>query len=96
MSDQHYYKTRAEAERKAALAAADVKSCQAHMAIAREYEWRAVTEPYPESDGVAAQRSREQSSSILTMLRRVGQEPGGLYCVAQQTGVFSPGGAEER
>jgi hypothetical protein len=53
MSDRDYYKKRAEAERKAALAAADGTSFQAHMAIAREYEWRAVTEPYPEPHDVA-------------------------------------------
>ena len=49
MNDREYFKRRAEAERAAAEAAKDATSFRAHMTLAREYEWRAVTEPYPDS-----------------------------------------------
>lgn len=48
MSDRDYFKRRAEAERVAARRARDTTSFHAHMTLAREYEWRAVTEPYAE------------------------------------------------
>jgi hypothetical protein len=49
MSDREYFKRRAEAERVAAQAATRIASFHAHMQLAREYEWRAATEPYPET-----------------------------------------------
>ena len=49
MGNREYYQRRAEAERATAMAARDVAVIRAHMDLAREYEWRAATEPYPES-----------------------------------------------
>jgi hypothetical protein len=49
MSDREYFKDRARAEREAAQGAEDGPAFHAHMALVREYEWRAATEPYPES-----------------------------------------------
>lgn len=48
MDDREYYKARAEAERQAALNAADATAARAHFELAREYEWRMVTEPRPQ------------------------------------------------
>ena len=45
MSDRDYFRKRAEAERAAAIAAKDRASCRVHMNMAREYDWRASTEP---------------------------------------------------
>lgn len=50
MSDREYFKHRAAAERAAAQAAKDATSFLAHMAMAREYDWLAVTEPGEDSD----------------------------------------------
>ena len=47
-SDRDYYKQRAATEREAASNAKDVASARAHFELAREYEWRAATEPLPE------------------------------------------------
>jgi hypothetical protein len=49
MSDREYFKDRAQAEREAAQIAPDVTAFHAHMEMAREYDWRAATEPYPDS-----------------------------------------------
>jgi hypothetical protein len=48
MSDREYFARRAVVEREAALKARDLSSFRAHMDMAREYEWRAATEPFPE------------------------------------------------
>lgn len=48
MSDREYFKRRAQAERAAAEAAKDAVSCRIHMTLAREYDWRAATEPMSE------------------------------------------------
>ena len=48
MSDREYFQRRAEAERVAARVATDSAAFRKHMQQAREYEWRAVTEPYPD------------------------------------------------
>jgi 2'-5' RNA ligase len=53
MSDREYYKRRAAAERSAAQASRDSTSFVAHMTLAREYDWLAVTEPYPDTDAPA-------------------------------------------
>ncbi|MET0247731.1 MAG: hypothetical protein ABW182_13355 [Sphingomonas sp.] len=45
MNDRDHYRMRADAERKAAYAARDAASCRIHMAIARDYEFRAAMEP---------------------------------------------------
>ncbi|MDB5704407.1 MAG: hypothetical protein JWN66_1523 [Sphingomonas bacterium] len=50
MSDREYFKRRAAAERAAAQAARDSTAFLAHMQLAREYDWRAVTEPPVESE----------------------------------------------
>jgi hypothetical protein len=47
-SDRDYYRKRAKAERDAAVAAKDLSAVRAHVDLAREYEWRAATEPYAE------------------------------------------------
>lgn len=49
MSDRAYFRRRAEAERAAAIAATDMASCRVHMNMAREYDWRANTEPSVET-----------------------------------------------
>lgn len=49
MGNREYFKDRARAERNAAQIAQDVTAFHAHMTLAREYDWRAATEPYPES-----------------------------------------------
>lgn len=46
MSDREYFNRRAAAERLAAMNATDTCAIRAHMELAREYEWRAATEPY--------------------------------------------------
>lgn len=45
MGDREYFRKRAEIERAAAIAAKDRASCRVHMNMAREYDWRANTEP---------------------------------------------------
>jgi hypothetical protein len=60
MNDREFFKLRAEAERAAAQAAIDPAGFRRHMVQAREYEWRAVTEPYPDDDLV---QSRRQGTS---------------------------------
>ena len=60
MSDREFFKQRAEAERAAAQVATDAAGFRRHMEQAREYEWRAVTEPYPDDDLV---QSRRQGTS---------------------------------
>jgi hypothetical protein len=45
MGDREYFRDRAQAERAAALKAKDMCAFRAHMDLAHEYEWRAVTEP---------------------------------------------------
>ncbi|MES2441828.1 MAG: hypothetical protein V4574_03290 [Pseudomonadota bacterium] len=59
MSDRDYFKDRAQSERAAAQTAADPTAFHAHMQMAREYEWRAATEPYaePTVSGGSAQAS---------------------------------------
>jgi hypothetical protein len=52
MSDREFFKQRAAAEREAAQAATDVATFRRHMEQSREYEWRAVTEPYPDDNFV--------------------------------------------
>jgi hypothetical protein len=52
MNDREYYAERAAAERAAATAAEDATAFRAHIELAREYAWRAATEPY--SDRPAA------------------------------------------
>ena len=52
MSDREFFKQRAAAERAAAQAATDGASFRRHMEQSREYEWRAVTEPYPDDNSV--------------------------------------------
>ncbi len=49
MSDRDYFHRRAGAERRAALKAATAESFRSHMILAREYEWRAATEPFSEA-----------------------------------------------
>ena len=61
MSDRDYFKSRAETERAAAdaaLAARNMPGFHAHMGLAREYDWRAAVEPYPEP-------AEEQPVSVL-------------------------------
>lgn len=53
MNDREYYKLRAEAERQAAMRAADPAAARAHFDLAREYEWRFQTEPHPGQDSAA-------------------------------------------
>ena len=48
--DKDYYRRRAEAERAAALSSTDVAVMRVHLELAREYEWRAATEPRPEAE----------------------------------------------
>jgi hypothetical protein len=45
MSDREYFMGRAAAERRAALAAANMPSFRVHMDMAQEYERRAAAEP---------------------------------------------------
>jgi hypothetical protein len=62
MNDREYFKRRAEAERTAAEAAKEAISFSAHMTLAREYEWRAGTEPYPDSGALGF--SREETGGV--------------------------------
>ena len=45
MTNRHYFERRAEQERAAAVAARDPAVCRIHMQMAKEYEFRAATEP---------------------------------------------------
>ena len=67
MSDRAYFKQRAEAERAVAQSAQHATSFHRHMELAREYEWLAVTEPYPES---GASEPVGQGSSLQTAEHR--------------------------
>ena len=49
MSDREYFNKRATAERRAAMKATDTCAARAHLELAREYEWRAATEPYQDT-----------------------------------------------
>jgi hypothetical protein len=46
MGDREYYLARAVIERAAAMNSVSSEGFHAHMAMVREYEWLAATEPY--------------------------------------------------
>ena len=50
MGDREYFKARAQAERQAAIKAVDVSASRAHFELAREYEWRMLSEPRPKQN----------------------------------------------